>query len=377
MISREYLQQLTVLIENSDANYDRFQKKVETLKKNKCIIIYGAGGCGKWFLDLLSEYSVMVTAFFDSDPEKWNTSINGIPVYSPAKNPIADEDALIIIALRSIRAQREVLRKLEVLGFGHQILYSNIWNNFFSHPKADIRKLFDIEKLALAANLLKDKKSAIVFADAVKFYTGHDHEMDDNPEQGHQYFPDDVPLKQDFSCVIDCGAYTGDTIAQLYSTFGRVNEIIAFEPDTENFQRLCQNIGDNHKKICKQLLLYPCGVWSQTKQMRFSNGLDAGSAINPYGESINQFVALDDIIFNVSPTFVKMDVEGAEVDALKGAKGLICKAKPDLAICLYHKINHLWEITLLVHSWSLGYDFYIRQHDYTMELVMYATVTSA
>ncbi len=69
-----------------------------------------------------------------------------------------------------------------------------------------------------------------------------------------------------------------------------------------------------------------------------------------------------------------MDVEGAEVEALVGAKNLICNNKPDLAICLYHKISHLWEIVLLVHSWNLGYNFYLRQHDYTMELVMYAIV---
>jgi len=374
MTSEEYLQQIAALIDHSDSNYDQFMKNIQDLKKVETIIIHGAGGGGKWLLELLSEYSINVTAFFDSDSEKWNSSIEGLPIYNPGNNPIKNPNVLIIIALRSNKAQQEVLISLKSLGFQNIILYSKVWNNFFNNPHADIKKMFDLSKLLQVAKLWKDQKSTDLFLDAIKFYTIFGHEMKGDLGRGIQYFPDDIPLKEDFSCFIDCGAYTGDTITQLYNKCGKVKEIIAFEPDTENFLKLSQFLKKNSKDFCDQLLLYPCGVWSKTTQMRFSDGHDAASAATSDSGSMKQFVALDEVIFNVNPTFLKMDVEGAEVEALRGAKELICKHKPDLAICLYHKISHLWEITLLIHGWDIGYDFYIRQHDYTMEIVMYATV---
>ncbi len=374
MVSEEYIQHISTLIDHSDLNYDQFKNKIQKLQKEETIVIYGGGGGGKWLLELLSKYSVKVTAFLDSDSGKLNTSIEGLPIYNPANSPVKDSNALIIIALRSNKAQQEVIKSLEDIGFHNIILYSKIWNNFFNNPDTDIKKVFDPDKLVQAAKLWKDQKSTDLFLDAIKFHTVFDYELNGNSGSGIQYLPDDIPLKEDFDCFIDCGAYTGDTIMQLHNKCGRVREIIAFEPDTENFLKLSQYLKENSKNVCDQLFLYPCGVWSETTQMRFSDGHDDGSAVTQDGKSIKQFVALDEVIFNINHTFLKKDVEGAEVEALHGAKGLISINKPDLAICLYHKISHLWEIVLLIHSWQLGYDFYIRQHDYTMEIVMYATV---
>lgn len=375
MVSEEYLKQLMILVDLSDTKYEKFKNKIQEVKKEETIIIYGAGGGGQWLLELLSRYAIRVIAFFDSDPEKWNNSVKGLPVCNPEKNPIKNSNnALIIIALRNSKAQIEVLNYLGYLGYTNVILYSQIWNNFIYDPDVDIKKMFDTNKLIKVAKLWKDQKSSDVFIDAIRFHTIYNHEMNNELQNGIQYFPEDVPMKRKFDCFIDCGAYTGDTIMELYNKFGKVKKIIAFEPDSDNFLKLSQYLKTNSKKVCDQLLLYPCGVWSETTQMRFSDRCNASSAITSDGESMKQFVALDEVIFNIKPEFIKMDVEGAEVEALQGAKEMICLNKPDLAICLYHRIDHLWDIALLINNWNLGYDFYIRRHDYAMEIVMYATV---
>jgi hypothetical protein len=68
-----------------------------------------------------------------------------------------------------------------------------------------------------------------------------------------------------------------------------------------------------------------------------------------------------------------MDIEGAELASLIGSKKTITKYRPGLAICLYHNPEHIWQIPLLVSSWELSYDFYLRSHCYSgFELVMYA-----
>ena len=68
-----------------------------------------------------------------------------------------------------------------------------------------------------------------------------------------------------------------------------------------------------------------------------------------------------------------MDIEGAEIEAIKGARNTISKHKPDLAISVYHKIEHLWEIPLLIKSLKSNYKFYLRSHEhFNQETVLYA-----
>jgi hypothetical protein len=87
-----------------------------------------------------------------------------------------------------------------------------------------------------------------------------------------------------------------------------------------------------------------------------------------------QCVSLDDVLKNFAPTFLKMDVEGEERKTIIGAEDIIKRHRPDLAICVYHCINHLWDIALLIDSWNLNYEFHLKTHNScTMETVLYAT----
>jgi hypothetical protein len=73
------------------------------------------------------------------------------------------------------------------------------------------------------------------------------------------------------------------------------------------------------------------------------------------------------------PTFIKMDIEGAEMDALRGARETIQKHKPILSICVYHRQDDLWRVPLLIESMAEGYRFYLRPHDVDgWQLVCYA-----
>ena len=84
-------------------------------------------------------------------------------------------------------------------------------------------------------------------------------------------------------------------------------------------------------------------------------------------------MALDDVLSKFIPTFIKMDIEGAEHEALLGTKNIIKNHRPDLAISVYHSIIDFCRIPLLIDSWNLGYKFYLRCHEnFNQEIVMYA-----
>jgi len=79
------------------------------------------------------------------------------------------------------------------------------------------------------------------------------------------------------------------------------------------------------------------------------------------------------VLSTPAPTYLKMDIEGAEVDTLAGASRVIRDHAPVLAICCYHCQDHLWRIPLPIHSLNPDYRFFLRPHDLEMwDLVCYA-----
>ena len=160
---------------------------------------------------------------------------------------------------------------------------------------------------------------------------------------------------------------------QVERACGTVEMIAAFEPDQENFKILSRLVKSNAPPFARQTVLYPCGVWSETTQVRFSSGAAGSSQISSTGETHVQCVSLDEALPDFRPTLIKMDIEGAEYQALLGAREIIREHRPGLAICLYHRPEHLWQIPLLVRDWLPASRFYLRAYCYAgFDLVMYA-----
>jgi FkbM family methyltransferase len=224
------------------------------------------------------------------------------------------------------------------------------------------------------AKIIEDKKSFNIYEESILSYIRGRYVASTSPEYDSQYFPTDVPFEKGYSKFIDCGAYNGDTIEKLFEEKGKIDTLIAFEPDIQNYDVLIHKIRDNKGKFANNIFTYPCGVYSKLEQFKFVDKQGSGNWISEEGTSVIQCVSIDDVLAHHTPTFIKMDVEGAEYEALLGAKSIIQDYRPDLAICVYHSIADLSRIPLLIHSWDLGYKFYFRCHgDFSEELVMYAT----
>lgn len=200
---------------------------------------------------------------------------------------------------------------------------------------------------------------------------------------GNQYFPADVPPWKTPLRLIDCGGFDGDTLRQIHLRRHRLQleAVATFEPDLANFARLAETLrmvattaesGNEHLSP-RECIAFPCGVWERTVQLRFNSGKGGGSDISQSGETLVQCVSIDDALPGFRPTLIKMDIEGAEVAALHGARSTISCHRPGLAICVYHKPDDLWCIPLLLDSWQVGYRFYLRLHRYSgFDLVLYA-----
>jgi len=166
---------------------------------------------------------------------------------------------------------------------------------------------------------------------------------------------------------IDCGAYTGDTIANLSKQGLSFKAVAAFEPNPALYPQLCETAA------LHPACLFPCGVWDSMTQLRFTQD-DAASHFDTSGTVMVQTVSLDQALPNFAPNFIKMDIEGAESTALLGARNMIATYRPHLAISAYHKPRGLWDLLLQIQQWNLGYSFRLRAHAYNgFDTVLYAT----
>ena len=184
-----------------------------------------------------------------------------------------------------------------------------------------------------------------------------------------QYFVPDIigPLKEEV--FIDGGAYTGDTITSLYRERGKCwRKIYAWEPDEENRRILEKRCVDY-----KDVEIIPFGLWNEKTELKFLAGKEVGSRISESGTEVVSVDTIDHVCASDKVTFIKMDIEGSELEALRGAADVIRRNKPKLAISIYHKPKDYFEIPFFVKELVPEYRLYIRHHKRSCDdTVLYA-----
>jgi FkbM family methyltransferase len=167
---------------------------------------------------------------------------------------------------------------------------------------------------------------------------------------------------------IDGGTYNGDSIQFFSEHVGhRYKKVFAFEPDKETFHVLSKRFGDNPR-----VQLFNSGLYSRTGGLGFTADSSRAAKIDPDSASKIDVVSLDDTIAD-KVTFIKMNIEGAEIEALKGSRKIISEYTPKLAISGYHRPSDLWQIPRLIKQLNRNYNLYLRQQDGgIIESVIYA-----
>ena len=227
------------------------------------------------------------------------------------------------------------------------------------------------ERIIFAYNLFEDNESKKIYVNGLCNRIAPSISeclWDELYSDEGQYFYENYLKLTDNEVYVDCGAYTGDTVIEFCDAVNnKYDKIFAFEVDENNFATMNENIRE------KDIILYNYGVWSENKNLDYGIGSSdneplAGISIYKTEKSKNNVIKaaqvkkLDDILDGERVTFIKMDVEGCEVEALKGAESIIRTQKPKLAICVYHKVSDFWEVPLLIKKFNNDYHFVIRHH---------------
>ncbi len=185
-----------------------------------------------------------------------------------------------------------------------------------------------------------------------------------------QYFDKDIIKFTDNEVFVDGGSYNFGTSKILLEKCQTVKSIYAFEPDRNHWESVQDGIRDcnfNRVTFIKK------GLWSTPATLSFESDLSE-SHVSKSGLIKVAVTSIDNAI-SEPVTFIKMDIEGSELEALRGAARHIIEDKPKLAISIYHKPEDILTLPQYILSLVPDYRLYLRH--YSMgdnETVLYAVI---
>ncbi len=338
-------------------------------------VLYGAGGKGRECLRAFQTAGLHVAAVIDRRPIG---VLDGVPVIGtddPEAGRLAADGATAVVTIFNPGVDtlgvREFLRTVgfrRVLGITELRQCLPVPNTFWLSDRAAMTP--SAAEAAWLWERLADPESRSTLFEAIALRQTGDPRWLRAPNVAEQYLPAGVPLPRQQVRFIDGGGYDGDTLASLHEARFSFSAVAAFEPDPANFSRLSQRsrglpLGD--------VSIWPCGLDATTRQLRFrSDGL-ASSTVDDAGESMIQVVAIDEVLPEFKPTYVKLDIEGSEAAALAGMARTLAASRPAIAVCVYHRPADLWEIPRLIDDLVSDTDLYLRSHAWNgFDLVLYA-----
>jgi FkbM family methyltransferase len=163
---------------------------------------------------------------------------------------------------------------------------------------------------------------------------------------------------------VDCGASVAESAGALIDvTGGSLDRIWMIEPDRFNIETLEKFMhGFDGSALRPKLALHGCAVSDENTEMNFVHqGGHGGKLEFDVGGDKVPVRRLDDLL-DAEPTLIKMDIEGSELAALRGAAECIRQARPKLAISAYHRGTDLIDLAKFVHEVRPDYRVGLRHH---------------
>lgn len=349
--------------------------------KSVSIAIYGLGECAHWFHEIgMKRYGISPIVALDRNPpsETWY----GVKTKTPdefVKSSKALKEISVIVCIGSRDKFDSIRESLMSFGFEKIHFLHDFYeiHSFYVNNPVDVsnRMKKKPESFSAAFSLLSDELSRDIFLRLVQTHVTMSPVDIPKSPRDEQYFPSDIPLKKGYQTYVCCGAYDGENVRRLHQMIGKTNTILCFEPEPLIYPRLLTCAKQNTNRVADNIICFQDAVFDRDGNFPFIFGDGLGSRLDSRGTSLAKCVKLDSALVAFKPSFISMDIEGAEVAALKGGKETIKRHLPDLGICVYHYPDQIAEVINTIRSIDSSYGFYVRNYtSYLAETVVYATL---
>lgn len=322
---------------------------------NKPILLYGMGNGADMIIKVMENYGITYEDTFASDGFVRGHSFHGKRVlsFSEAKEKYGDFVIIVTFAVHDDKTMNfisELSDNYELYVPTVSVVDGSPFTlEFFKENEDNFRKTYEI---------LCDEKSKEDYLDILRFKLSGDVKyLIKTHSEKMKLYEEVLPLSED-ETIIDLGAYDGDTIREFLSvTDGKYKKILALEPDEKNFRKLERKT----EELCN-LTRLNIGAWDKEETLYFAKKSGRNSRLEDGGIPVH-FNSVDNIA-DSEVTFIKMDIEGAELRALEGARNTIATYKPKLYVCAYHRNEDMFALPFKIKELYEGYKIYFRQHPY-------------
>jgi len=283
------------------------------------IVLFGAGMHLRRALLLLRRFNANVVACADNDELKWGKTIEGIDIISPQELFVNGKYADAFVGIANWFSAGEIIQKLVEMGLSRERIFI-----FLSREQ----QYFGFEML--------------------------------------KPVPDEI--------YVDTGCFNTETIKNFIGFCdSKYCRIYGIEADSVCYSNIKSELSSEN---IENLVLVNKGAWDEETILRFnSNQIGSISTVSDSGNTEIHAATIDSIVNGDKVTLIKMDIEGAELEALYGAENTIKSAMPRLAISIYHKPGDIIDILAYINSLVPEYKFYIRQYSYFWgETILYAII---
>jgi FkbM family methyltransferase len=345
------------------------------------VVIFGTGQLGRFVLPALLRAGLDPLAFCDNNSSRWGTAINGVEVMPPAAAlEKYGENACFLVAAYNSSPLR---RQLQELGcrriVPYPVFFWKHWANLPEEERLELphRILQQADQIPSAYEMLADDPSREEFRAQIRWRCLMDYDcLPPHDPATDMYFPPDLMRLSANEFLVDCGAFDGDSIKPFVDRVdGRFRRICAFEPDPANLRALAQCIAAFPAEVAAKITVLPYALGRENGTVRFSaeGAVHSKLAADSGGVEV-ECRSLDAVLDDGEcPTIIKMDIEGAETEAIPGAAKTIARCRPILAICAYHRCDHLWRIPKLLKEAYPDCKIFLRRYaEECWETVYYA-----
>jgi FkbM family methyltransferase len=335
--------------------------------------IVGAADEGLRLAELCNRQEILVAAVCDDNPKKQGLKVGATTVKPVDALKDVYRDVPVIIASHRVL---KALERIKGMGFKHVAPFALLEvldpKAFPPHMFYDgwLEDLFEHrDRYAALAKLLADDMSRRVLDAVIGFRLTLDATVLSPIVEWDLYGPANLLQYGDEEVYVDGGSYDGDSIRLFIDRVrGKFSRVLAFEPDKNTFKRLAANFAGE-----KRVEPINAGLHRRKATLHFDNAGTRGSILVEKGGIEVPVVGLDEVLGGDRVTYIKMNIEGAELEALKGGERAIKRWAPKLAISAYHRPSDLWQVPDMVRSLRPDYKLYLRQHDGgVIETVLYA-----
>jgi len=342
--------------------------------------IFGAGGFDRGLAGIMQSSGIEVAGFVETKPVVGQ--VIGLPVVDWATLAKKNPHAQLALGIFNRNTPYDQLVEISLNnGFEKPLMPWDTYTQFnadlgwryWLSPRNALAS--NLERIGKVASQLADDESREILFRLCAFRLGLDLPFSSFRSYENQYF-NDLSLPRLYGrpiSYLDCGAYNGDTYTDLLKQTGiNLRQAFLMEPDPANYAGLVSHVSSRHPEV----ICLPLAAADRHSILTFSSGQGEGGAIRAGGDIQIAAVAIDEMLPQGRVDLVKLDVEGAEAQVLKGATRLIERSRPVLTLSLYHNPQDLWELPELLLRICPDYKFHIRQHYFnSFDCVLYAVPT--